>query len=132
MSARAAMNVVHSAGRSTGAVASSKFCAPSLCRISSRSLPSSRAWCSTEYSTPGRRGATTVSSPSGAAASSSHTSLVTLLALATSRNRSLRVRPTPTQNFSSASSKITTSSVCGEPTVWRHTRHGRQAWSTVT
>ena len=59
---------------SSGASASSKSGAPSLCTISSRSPAGS-----TSYSTPWRRGATSRGVPSGSAAGSSQYSLVSLL-----------------------------------------------------
>ena len=110
----------------SGAEASSKFSAPSLCRISSRSLATS-----TSYSTPNRRGATTENSPAGLAASSSHTSLVSFEAVPITSHLSSRDVPTPSQNFSSLSSNTTTSSDVGVPMTCRHTRYGRHASSTV-
>ena len=47
-------------------------------------------------------------------------------------DRSLRVRPMPTQNRSSVSSNTTTSVAAGVPIRCRHTRFGRHASSTVT
>ena len=87
---------------------------------------------STSYSTPCRRGATTENSPAGAAASSSHTSLVSLDEVWIISHFSSRDVPTPSQNFSSLSSNTTTSSDVGVPTMCRHTRYGRHASSTVT
>ena len=81
---------------------------------------------------PCRRGTTTRNSPVGWLASSIQVSLVSLLELEMIRYRSLRVSPTPTQNFSSFSSNTTTSLAAGVPMRCRQTRFGRQASSTVT
>ena len=112
----------------SGAEASSKFSAPSpLCRMSSRSPATS-----TSYSTPWRRGVTTENSLAGAAACSSHTSLVSLDEVWIISHFSSRDVPTPSQNFSSLSSNTTMSSDVGVPTMCRHTRYGRHVSSTVT
>jgi len=86
------------------------------------SCPAGAAWCSTEYSTPCLRGSTTRGAAVGVAASSSHTSLVSELAMVMTTYRSLRVKPTPTLNRWSFSSITITSSATGVPTRWRHTR----------
>jgi hypothetical protein len=98
-----------------------------LCTISSRSAATS-----TPYSTPCRRGATTVNAPSGAAESSSHHSLVSLLPTEIKTHFSSRDRSIDSQNRSSVSSYTITSDDACVPTRCRQTRYGRHASSTVT
>ncbi len=95
------INGRQSAGASTGAHASAKSSAPSLCRIRNRPPVSS---CSTWYSTCWRRGATTRGSAAGSSAGTTRTSEVTELCESICTNRSERVRSTLTQNRSSGSS----------------------------
>jgi len=83
-----------------------------LCRIRNRSSPPTTA-CSTSYSTPSFRGHTTRNSPVGSSERSSHASLVMLEPASITRNRRLRVRPTPIQKRSSGSWKTWTSSTSG-------------------
>ncbi|SLH09675.1 Uncharacterised protein [Mycobacteroides abscessus subsp. abscessus] len=95
------MRIRRSAGLSTGASASTKFCAftpstTSLCRIRNRSCPPITA-CSAEYSTPSRRGSSTRNSPSGSSDSSTQPSVVILDPTQIIRYFSERVAPMLTQ-----------------------------------
>src|SRR3954447_5003718 len=109
---------------SSGACASAKSSAWSLCTTSSRSPAGS-----TEYSTPWRRGATTRGTPSGSSAASSRYSEVSLLSDPKTSQRSSRLVPTSSQNRWSGSDRTSASSEADVSSRWRSTTYGRQASS---